>query len=36
MPTKINKNRRTSFVFAQINAARCIGEQNKIKKFEEH
>jgi hypothetical protein len=24
MPTKINKNRRTSFIFAQMNAARCI------------
>ena len=28
-PTKIFKNQELSFVFAQMNAARCIGGQNK-------
>jgi hypothetical protein len=28
--TKINKNLGYSFVFAQKNAARCIGEQDEI------
>ena len=30
VPIKIIKNRGYSFVFAQRNAARCIGEQNKM------
>ena len=31
--TKINKNQWLSFVFAQMNAACCIGGQNKIDLF---
>ena len=29
MPTKINKIKNISFVFAQMNAARCIDEQDQ-------
>ena len=29
--TKINKNQWLSFVFAQMNAACCIGGQNKMR-----
>ena len=30
MPIKINKNQEPSFVIAQMNAAYCIGEQDKM------